>query len=132
MFKRSGSVVMIGVVLATAAVVLALGSSLSSGNSTSPNDHNININVTSGNVSSAVPPEVIKQLIYKDSTDDEGDEGDGKLPPQVLDREAQKDYDDIKGKILGWSQKHFWVIILIAIIVVLCIGALCLCLLCKK
>lgn len=115
---------MIGVVLATAAVVLALGSS---GNSTSPNDHNNN-NVTSGNVSSAVPPEVIKQLIFKDSAD----EGDGKLLPQVLEREAQKDYDDIKGKILGWSQKHFWVIILIAIIVVLCIGALCLCLLCKK
>ncbi len=124
MFKRSGSVVMIGVVLATAAVVLALGSSLSSGDSTSPND-NINSNVTSGNASSA---EVIKQLIYKDSAD----EGDGKLLPQVLEREAQKDYDDIKGKILGWSQKHFWVIILIAIIVVLCIGALCLCLLCKK
>ena len=129
MFKRSGSVVMIGVVLATVAVVLALGSSMSSGNSTSPNDHNINSNVTNGNASSA---DVIKQLIYKDSAE-EGDEGDGQLLPQkVLEREAQKDYDDIKGKILGWSQKHFWVIILIAIIVVLCIGALCLCLLCKK
>ena len=120
---------MIGVVLATAAVALALGSS---GNSTSPNNISSNINVTSGNVSSA---DVIKQLIYKDSAEegDEGDEGDGQLLPQkVLEREAQKDYDDIKGKILGWSQKHFWVIILIAIIVVLCIGALCLCLLCKK
>lgn len=87
------------------------------------------VNKTADNVSTTtsstkmMEPEVNKTNLNKDEFLDGNS--------VVKERDGSKDYGDIKGKVIDWSENHFWVIILIVVVVILCFGAMCLCLLMK-